>query len=319
MIGRNEGWKLTKCLDSIFAAIEAHSLIKSEVIYVDSHSTDDSIERALQYQKLKVVRLTGSYNPAIARNTGVNISKGQLIYFLDGDMELIPSFINEVDHLREENKRFISGQIIEHFYNEAWELLDIREMFPEYKTNTHDVTNGGAFIIDRELWESVHGMRTKYDRSQDVDFNYRMTRKGYRIFRSKNLFVKHHTIQYDYQLALLGGIKEFRKYLFRGLLIRDHLLNNKIIKRNLRINYSLFLLLSLVIIACFVNYYLILILYLLIILFRSFRQFKRFRKVIKTNFLKVFLNYIYRDIVGILGIMLFFPKKKSVSYELHQR
>ena len=45
VIGRNEGWKLTKCFESIYDTINYNKLINYEIIYVDSASTDDSIDR----------------------------------------------------------------------------------------------------------------------------------------------------------------------------------------------------------------------------------------------------------------------------------
>ena len=70
VIGRNEGWKLDKCLQSIVDTIEFNQYKNYEIIYVDSNSTDDSIERAKKYDKIKIFKLTCDANPAIARNVG---------------------------------------------------------------------------------------------------------------------------------------------------------------------------------------------------------------------------------------------------------
>jgi glycosyltransferase involved in cell wall biosynthesis len=70
IIGRNEGWKLTKCLQSVFETIAYNKLKNAEVIYVDSKSTDDSIERAKAFDKVKVLLITGECNAAIASNIG---------------------------------------------------------------------------------------------------------------------------------------------------------------------------------------------------------------------------------------------------------
>ncbi len=50
IIGRNEGWKLTKCLESVMRAIKFNRLSNYEVFYVDSKSTDDSIHRAKRFK-----------------------------------------------------------------------------------------------------------------------------------------------------------------------------------------------------------------------------------------------------------------------------
>ena len=84
IIGRNEGQKLTKCFESVLNTIEFNSLRDYEVIYVDSNSTDDSIERAKKFNNIKIFRLTRDVNAAIARNLGVEKSKGDVLFFILG-------------------------------------------------------------------------------------------------------------------------------------------------------------------------------------------------------------------------------------------
>ncbi|MDD2636668.1 MAG: glycosyltransferase, partial [Bacteroidales bacterium] len=94
IIGRNEGWKFTKCLQSVFETIEYNKLKDAEVIYVDSKSTDDSLKRAKAYKQVKVFLITGECNAAIARNIGAKESKGGILYFIDGDMEIEKDFLS---------------------------------------------------------------------------------------------------------------------------------------------------------------------------------------------------------------------------------
>jgi len=46
IIGKNEGWKLSLCFDSVNRCIENNSILNYEIIYVDSQSADNSIEIA---------------------------------------------------------------------------------------------------------------------------------------------------------------------------------------------------------------------------------------------------------------------------------
>ena len=66
IIGRNEGWKLSKCFESVFKTIKQNKLEKYEVIYVDSDSTDDSIKRAQSNNCIKTFKITSKPNAAIA-------------------------------------------------------------------------------------------------------------------------------------------------------------------------------------------------------------------------------------------------------------
>ena len=49
IIGKNEGWRLEKCLQSVVSIVEQDEITDIEIIYVDSQSTDDSVVLAKQY------------------------------------------------------------------------------------------------------------------------------------------------------------------------------------------------------------------------------------------------------------------------------
>jgi len=92
VIGRNEGERLIRCLDSLPWA-------ESIVVYVDSGSTDGSVEAA-QARGARVVSLDMAqpFTAARARNAGLaalqdaGISEGY-VQFIDGDCALDPAWI----------------------------------------------------------------------------------------------------------------------------------------------------------------------------------------------------------------------------------
>lgn len=90
-IGRNEGARLIRCLDSLNAAGFRH------VVYVDSGSTDGSIAEA-EARGAEVVRLDLSqpFTAARARNAGVAAlpAGADFIQFIDGDCELVPGWLS---------------------------------------------------------------------------------------------------------------------------------------------------------------------------------------------------------------------------------
>jgi glycosyltransferase involved in cell wall biosynthesis len=91
VIGRNEGRRLTACLESIPVANTFPGSL--ELIYVDSNSTDDSPERAAAFGA-KVIRLgAGKLSAARARNAGWRAGTAPFILFLDGDTILHPDFV----------------------------------------------------------------------------------------------------------------------------------------------------------------------------------------------------------------------------------
>lgn len=83
VIGRNEGERLTRCLESVRAA--DYPADRLEILYVDTDSTDDSCERARRLGA-KVLEIHPQRPSAAAgRNAGFRAAKYDLVQFLDGD------------------------------------------------------------------------------------------------------------------------------------------------------------------------------------------------------------------------------------------
>ena len=90
VIGRNEGERLTACLESVRDSLGP---LKHEVLYIDSRSTDDSVSRALRCGA-RVYRLQEKDTTAgLGRLVGARLAGGDWLLFLDGDMRLQPGFV----------------------------------------------------------------------------------------------------------------------------------------------------------------------------------------------------------------------------------
>ncbi|MHC5729153.1 MAG: glycosyltransferase family 2 protein, partial [Nostoc sp.] len=74
-------------IEQSLASVFAQSYGDFEVIVVDDGSTDDTVDRVHKFchhQSLRYVYQTNA-GPAAARNTGLQLAKGELIAFLDAD------------------------------------------------------------------------------------------------------------------------------------------------------------------------------------------------------------------------------------------
>jgi len=85
-------------LDSIFR----QGIQDMEVIIVDDHSTDRTVEIAEGYP-VKVIGLKENVGPARARNIGVREARGDVIFFLDSDVVVMDGTIKELKDYLEEN------------------------------------------------------------------------------------------------------------------------------------------------------------------------------------------------------------------------
>jgi glycosyltransferase involved in cell wall biosynthesis len=93
VIGRNEGERLVRCFESLKHAGAA------QIVYVDSGSTDRSVEEA-ENRGVQVVRLDLSrpFTAGRARNEGfealvANAPDAEFVQFIDGDCELVPEWL----------------------------------------------------------------------------------------------------------------------------------------------------------------------------------------------------------------------------------
>ena len=91
VIGRNEGARLMRCLQSVKQAHWGNSSF--ELIYVDSRSTDGSDAAARTLGAKTLVLNDASPCAAKARNLGWRAASGEFILFLDGDTELHGDFV----------------------------------------------------------------------------------------------------------------------------------------------------------------------------------------------------------------------------------
>lgn len=96
VIGRNEGERLVRCLKSLLAQLPAGM----PIVYVDSGSTDSSVEMAQSLGVFAIdLDLSIPFTMARGRNTGFEYLTEQFpqieyVQFIDGDCELLPNWID---------------------------------------------------------------------------------------------------------------------------------------------------------------------------------------------------------------------------------
>jgi len=91
VIGRNEGERLSRCLQSVHDMSDPGGAV--EIIYVDSDSRDDSISRAEALGAKVIVVKPERPSAALGRNAGWREARAATVLFLDGDTVLHPDFV----------------------------------------------------------------------------------------------------------------------------------------------------------------------------------------------------------------------------------
>lgn len=176
VIGRNEGYRLVNCLDSVHRI--SYPKEDYELIYVDSNSTDDSVVNAKE-KGATVIEINASQpTAALARNTGWNQAKGKYILFLDSDTILDPSFISHaITEFSNPHVAIVSGNLKERHpeetvYNRAFNL--------DWNHASRNYCGGNA-LIRKEALVKVNGYNPKLIAGEEPEMCQRLIAEGYQI------------------------------------------------------------------------------------------------------------------------------------------
>ena len=190
VIGRNEGERLKRCLDSVRRRIRA-------VVYVDSGSTDDSVQLARE-RGIEVVELNKAtgYTAARARNAGFDRLTDLyptlgFVQFIDGDCELQPDWL---DHALPELSRLVGAAAVcgrrrERFPNRSPynRLCDL-----EWDTPIGLAAScGGDVLMRAEAFREAGGFNPRLIAGEEPDLCHRLRCKGWTIHRLPHEMTLH--------------------------------------------------------------------------------------------------------------------------------
>ena len=192
IIGRNEGERLRACFDSI----EQHEL---PTVYVDSGSTDDSVELAKQYQATVVeLDMSVPFSAARARNMGYQKlleEKPQTshIQFIDGDCELTKDWIAAARRAFSGNPRLavVVGHLLEKFpdktlYNKLCAL--------EWRSPPGQISDGGfggISMIRSSVLVELGGFNPLAIVGEEAELGGRIIIAGDQIEKIEHVMAKH--------------------------------------------------------------------------------------------------------------------------------
>ena len=181
-IGRNEGERLRRCLDSA-------TRLAACVVYVDSGSSDGSVAMA-RAKGVEVVELdlTIPFTAARARNEGfkrLRVLAPDLRYvqFVDGDCELADGWLEKAVNFLNSHQdvAIVCGRRRERFpersiYNK---LCDI-----EWDTPVGEaLACGGDALVRADAFETVSGFRASLMAGEEPELCIRLRAAGWRIWR----------------------------------------------------------------------------------------------------------------------------------------
>jgi glycosyltransferase involved in cell wall biosynthesis len=222
---RNSRAELKLCLEAV-RSLKRRDL---EVIVVDDASEDDTAKVAKDYGCILVAQ-PNRCGPAAARNRGVEVSRGEIIVFIDSDIIISEKAISSIveSFSRDGEAAAVVGMLDERCMhrNLPSQYFNLRKHY-DYLLINDDLTNLYTSItaIRKDVFLKSGGFDVRYTGTtgEDAELGRRLWRLGHRIVLNKEIKVthlKHHTLK-----SLLKSdftrASHFMKFLLRERLAGD--------------------------------------------------------------------------------------------------
>jgi GT2 family glycosyltransferase len=192
VIGRNEGERLRRCLESLHLA-------GCPLVYVDSASTDGSVELAGSLGA-HIVALDASepFTAARARNAGFArllalAPQFEFVQFVDGDCEMFPGWLDTAAALLRQRPEIgiVAGRVRER-HPEASVYNRLCAMEWERPAGESRYC-GGIALFRRAAFDAAGGFNPGIIAGEEPEFCIRVRRRGWRIWRLAEDMVWHDT------------------------------------------------------------------------------------------------------------------------------
>lgn len=226
IICRNEESNISKCIESVIREVKD---IPSEIIIVDSASTDKTIEIAKKYPvKIFQIEKSKYLSPSGGRYIGTKKSVGEFIFFIDADVIIIKGWIKKaLKYFSEKRLAGVRGKLFNVPSNEK-----ISMNHEERGTIGYDQILGGQAAIYRRTALQECGTFNPYLKGEEErELYHRIISKGWRL-RKVDVPMAYHmnkttNIQeVNEKAGYFKGVGQIiRYYLFRDIslkLIKNH-------------------------------------------------------------------------------------------------
>lgn len=227
VIARNEGFGIEKCLGSLLAM----PLEQCQIVCIDSNSTDETRNVMERYASVRpdLVEVHDCHgrsitNAAIARNTGLPLIRCEYTFWLDGDVQVSPEFVEKgLEVLKSGQAALVAGPLREIRYEEAFKsvsaVLEARQTIAAERSIYH---SGGNFLITTGFARRIGMWDETFPINEDFDYTLRASRLE-RCVAIPVTMGTHHTLASNYTKRSWLYLR--RRYpMYFGMIIRRHCL-----------------------------------------------------------------------------------------------
>ncbi len=215
----NGGESFRRCLESLDRWAST-----AEVVVVSDGESDGSWRIAEEYGA-RLIRLPESKGPANARNIGAQIASAKVVFFIDADVEIHPTTVEQVYQL------FQSDAETAALIGSYDDMPGAPNFLSQYKNLFHHYTHqqgeyaastfwGACGAIRKDIFLKIGGFDASYRRPciEDIELGYRLRQAGYKIRLCKTIQVKH--LKHWTSFSLLRAEMFYRALPWMALLLR---------------------------------------------------------------------------------------------------
>ncbi len=187
----NEEAKIATAIESALKAVQS---VGGEVILADSFSTDSTIDIAQQYP-IKIIQLSNKKDRScgIGPQLGYQVAQGEFIYILDGDMQMLDTFLPKAIEFMQKNLQAagVGGTVIE-MNTESLEFQARTERASNHmQKGTVDRLDMGG-LYRKTAIESVGYFSDRNLHSyEELDLAVRLRTQGWQLHRIDAEAVRH--------------------------------------------------------------------------------------------------------------------------------
>ena len=195
VIGKNEADNL----DATFTAVRQidYPAEKIESIYVDTGSTDNSVEIALKYTPSVFIEKSCWPTPGLARNRGLLEASHDILHFIDGDIQIHRDYLKTaVKKLAEPGIQAVYGFLEEKSTQGVNRVL--LSHWQRKKPGYSQATGGGG-TYEKKALLAVDGYDERIRKGQETDLGERFREAGCRIWLLDTVMGTH-----DYGVASIA-------------------------------------------------------------------------------------------------------------------
>lgn len=188
----NEERRIATAVESALAAVQRYG---GEVVLADSCSTDRTVEIASAYP-IQIAQLANPQERCcgIGPQLGYQHTRGEYVYILDGDMEMLPSFLPQAIALMEAHPDVagVGGLVVEMNTTSLEYLARVERGTAHMQAGEVDRLDMGGLYRRAAVDQAGYFSDRNLHSYEEFDLAIRLRAKGWKLQRISEAAVRHH-------------------------------------------------------------------------------------------------------------------------------